>query len=453
MTSEEKVSRKRPNRSEEWITREKIAQFIADNVNNSELWGDVQRIYAYIALGPRPNYLKLPETIHTRLDTAGRMGARYITYNGLFIAPSPVGEDQLGVFCWIDLDENVILTTYGGRIWEQRDLDLYLANHPDFLLRKQRYLFSLSSEPTMLISDPTDLFGNLPDVHLSGNIGPYFNEPPLQIRANCSVEIVRFKRPGEIKTKRIKKEFIPVDRPLYTLYISTCAFVPAFHELFILYENESQIHNGVGTYDLRNYLVGSPCVEYGAQPMPPQTPSNSPPLLLAEVNNKYNQSLEHETKRLDQLAGSEEFKHSSWIRPELMIVRERKQPDRWVWSWERAGVRVEPKEGKRNQFQLVATQPLLPDARFPILGIPLTAEAFHAQEISPFMSQSRAGYLLGNPGYRPWNHVGGDGAFIWVWMTPVRRSMLANMEFHPDGYFYALRSIAPSEILTYYSID
>ena len=366
--------------------------------------------------------------------------------------------NQYGVFAWIDIEQNTSLTTYAGRIWpSNQELERYFAFDPEIALKKQRYLFDLGES---LVSDPTDIFGNLFNVQASGNVAPYFNEPPYGIHANCFVEAEKIQ---ENKTKGGRKSppnSANAYRPLITLHISTCVLVNAFRELFILYENEAEIHNGLGKYELRDYLVGRPCIGLNTNGLGVsginQTPLQDAKIqkqLLEQVQSEYKVSVNNELERIDALKQSNDYKNSIWMRP--IVVCEMDKPDRCVCMWPDIDV---VKQNASDVIELRAARPIAKRVRLPIFGIPLTEEGFDTKaqfypDARPFMIQGRVGYLFADPQYRTYNFCGGDGSFIWVYLKPVKRSMLANMELHSDGdYFEAMRDIALGEVLTYYSI-
>ena len=172
-----------------------IETWIQQHADYELAWLAVQDVYIQQkplnAYGQIENVLGLPREIHERLDFVARvMHATFVSHNGLFVAPSHVGEGQLGVYAWIDIESRVELTSYVGRIWSRKEYDLYFANQPELFLRKQRYLFALSDAT---IVDPTDLEGNLYPPQVSGNLSPYFNEPPFDQAANCVATIAETK--------------------------------------------------------------------------------------------------------------------------------------------------------------------------------------------------------------------------------------------------------------------
>ena len=150
-------------------------------------------------------------------------------------------------------------------------------------------------------------------------------------------------------------------------------------------------------------------------------------------------------------------------------------------------------------FLLTAANNLDPGHRLPIWAVPMSSEAFclrlraidqanatlwsevnsevsaattssasseSSTQLDTYVSPARyllatqSGFLDGNPQVQTWNHTGGLGSFIWVWIDRYKRpsnlpkrftdpeeAKRVNMRLDVSGHYVCLRSIRPGEVL------
>ncbi len=140
--------------------------------------------------------------------------------NGLFIAPSMVSPNALGLFTMLEIDPNVRLGEYGGA---RMTLAQFSKLHPD----KHRYAMGYTDKRGVeRVIDPTDECGRLID-HADHQMG-FINEPPPGCTANCYTE-------GVETLRQLRVDVV------------TSVRVPAFSELYMLY----------GRNYPRDYMIGS----------------------------------------------------------------------------------------------------------------------------------------------------------------------------------------------------
>ncbi|AYV87082.1 MAG: hypothetical protein Sylvanvirus23_7 [Sylvanvirus sp.] len=481
-----------------------FTQWVLTHQLDYELWRNINRMYTYSIIGTAPisnlrgpeNTLRLPGPIHERLSRAYQLQAYHFNRDGLFAAPSPVALGQFGLFTWIELPEDIEISDYGGRIWVEHELELYFANYPEILLKKQRYLWTLLSDggrgpgghiienkdveskiAYTLVADPTDCKGDLFNVRLTNNLTPLINEPPLDQLANCISDfrenvpvIPRLTKKTKTSSKQLSEEEQAYfdSNPVATVFIVTCRPIRPFSELLMLYEPEANIHNGQGTYDTRDYLVGQGCGTNTVNAI--HNINNLSELKSQEtkVLQQYQQSRERELQRFRDLALSSEFKSSGWIRPREQVDPQTRYIT-WIWpqlivmtttssspnvsSLSTSSVSSTSSTQAQAPYMILAATSIAKNMKLPILGLTMTEVEMTARleeggSQNAFLIQNRAGYLDGSPEYRPYNHCGGDGAFIWVWIRPASSYARANMEYSADGYFISKRKIEAYEQLT-----